>query len=159
MTKSQQKSFRSIQTILSEGPVKSHQVRLLQQNQAHSKLLDTIHALLPDNSKSHCLGAQLKYDDLIVHTDSSAWATKLRFQLTALLPTLRRQPGYHGATKVTVRIQPPQTSSISAQLAATKMDQQTAQQIRELACTIRDESLRQTWLKLADNAHITPESE
>lgn len=152
MTKSQQKSFRSIQTILSESPIKSHQVQLLKRNQAHSNLLATVQELLPDSSKPHCLSAQLKYDELIVHTDSSAWASKLRFQLATLLPTLRRQAGYHAATKVTIRIQPPQASRAVNKRAVSNMDQQTAQQIRELAVAIRDETLRQTWLKLAENA-------
>ena len=156
MTKSQQKSFRSIQTILSDNP-KSHQVRLLAQNLVHSNLLTTIQELLPDSSKSHCLSAQLKYDVLIVHTDSSAWAAKLRFQLATLLPTLRRQAGYHAATKVTIRIQPPQASRKSHKHTVSNMDQQTAQQIRELASAIRDETLRQTWLKIAENASSASE--
>ncbi|MCK4743103.1 MAG: DUF721 domain-containing protein [Sulfuriflexus sp.] len=155
MTKSQQKSFRSIQTILSNNP-KSHQAYLLTQNQSHSSLLATIQELLPDSSQAHCLSAQLKYDDLIVHTDSSAWAAKLRFQLATLLPTLRRQAGYHAATKVTIRIQPPQASGTKKHTVK-NMDQQTAQQIRELAVAIRDETLRQTWLKLANNAEADPE--
>ncbi len=151
VTKSQQKSLRSIQTILSESPVKSHQVQLLEQNRAHSALLATIQELLPDNSKPHCLSAQLKYDNLVIHADSSGWASKLRFQLATLLPTLRRQAGYHLATKLTVRVQPQQTSKLSGQLTRSRMDKQTAQQIRELASAIRDETLRQRWLKLAEN--------
>jgi len=150
VTKSQPKKFRSIQSILSESPVKSHQVQLLKQNQAHSALLATVKELLPDNSKSHCLSAQLKYDDLIIHADSSAWAAKLRFQLTAALPTIRRQAGYHLASKISVRIQPQQTSKPSNRHKKSHMDQQTAQQIRELACAIRDDKLRQRWLKLAE---------
>lgn len=155
MIKSRQKPLRSIQDILSKSPVKNHYVQLLKQNQAHSNLLTTIRELLPDSSQSHCLNVQLKYDELIVHVDSSGWATKLRFQLAALLPALRRQPGYHAATKITIRIQPPQTPRLSARLASSTMDPQTAQQIRELASAIRDETLRQTWLKLANNAQIT----
>jgi len=155
VTKSQQKSFRSIQTILSDNP-KSHQVQLLARNQAHSTLLTTIQELLPDSSKPHCLSAQLKYELLIVHTDSSAWAAKLRFQLATLLPTLRRQAGYHAVTKVSIRIQPPQASRTKKH-AVKNMDQRTAQQIRELASAIRDETLRQTWLKLANNAQSDPE--
>lgn len=132
-------------------------MRLLAQNLVHSNLLTTIQELLPDSSQSHCLSAQLKHDSLIVHTDSSAWAAKLRFQLATLLPTLRRQAGYHAATKVTIRIQPPQASRASLKHTVSNMDQQTAQQIRELASSIRDETLRQTWLKLAENASSASE--
>jgi len=159
VTKSQQKSFRSIQTILSESPVKSYQVQLLKQNQAHSVLLSTVQELLPDNSKLHCLSAQLKHDNLIIHADSSGWAAKLRFQLTTLLPTLRRQAGYHLATKVTVRVQPQQTSNAPERSSKPRMDQQTAQQIRELASSIRDETLRQRWLNLANNVGTTSQTE
>ena len=155
VTKSQQKSLRSIQSILSESPVKSHQVQLLKQNQAHSQLLSTVQELLPENSRAHCLSAQLKHDHLIIHADSSGWAAKLRFQLTALLPTLRRQAGYHLATKVSVRVQPQQTSNSSSHTTQSRMNQQTAQQIRELACVIRDENLRQRWLNLANHADTT----
>ena len=151
MTKSRQKSLRSIQTILSESPVKAHQVQLLEQNQAHYALLSTIQEMLPENSQSHCLSAQLRHDNLIIHTDSSGWAAKLRFQLTSLLPTIRRQAGYHLATKVTVRVQPPQSSHSAKQSSQRAMDSATAQQIRQLACAIRDDELRQRWLKLAEN--------
>ncbi len=151
MTKSNKKSLRSIQTILSASPVKSHQVQLLKQNRAHSALLSTIQALLPENSQSHCLSAQLKHDTLIIHADSSGWAAKLRFQLTTLLPTIRRQAGYHLVEKVTVRVQPQQQSNTSKISAQRYMDSATAQQIRELACAIRDDELRQQWLKLAEN--------
>ena len=154
MTKSQQKSLRPIQTILSEGLTKNHQARLFQQNQRHAALLETIQELLPETSKPHCLNAQVKHDELIVHVDSSGWAAKLRFQLASLLPTLRRQPGYHATQKVTVRIQPA-SSSRSSKPVASNMDHQTAEQIRQLASAIRDETLRQTWLKLADNAQTS----
>ena len=159
MTKSQQKSFRSIQTILSDSPIKNHHVRLLEQNQIQSRLLATVQELLPETTKPHCLNAQLRHDVLVIHTDSSAWAAKLRFQLAALLPTLRRQAGYHAATNVVVRVQLPLTSHFKKHSAASVMDQQTAQQIRELASAIRDEALRQTWLKLADNALHTRNTE
>jgi hypothetical protein len=152
VTKSQQKSLRSIQDILLESPVKTQHVQLLKQNQAHSVLLSTIQELLPDSNKPHCLSAQLKYDLLIVHTDSSAWASKLRFQLATMLPTLRRQDGYHLASKVVVRVQPQQTARSSNILNKSRMDKSTAKQIRELASAIRDENLRQRWLKLAENA-------
>jgi len=152
VTKSQQKKLRSIQTILSDSPVKSHQMALLKLNQAHSNLLSTVRELLPESSQLHCLSAQLKHDNLVIHTDSSGWAAKLRFQLTTLLPTLRRQAGYHLATTLSVRVQPPQSSRSAKKLAQSRMDQQTAQQIRELACSIRDENLRQRWLNLANNA-------
>jgi len=151
VTKSQQKSFRSIQDILSESPVKSQQVQLLKQNQAHHALLSTIQELLPDSNKSHCLSAQLKYDQLVIHADSSAWAAKLRFQLTSLLPTLRRQAGYHLVSKVVVRVQPQHTTTLPKSLTKRHIDEATAQEIRELACVIRDEKLRLRWLKLAEN--------
>jgi len=159
VTKSQQKSFRSIQTILSDSPIKNHHVRLLEQNQIQSRLLAIVQELLPETTKPHCLNAQLKHDVLIIHTDSSAWAAKLRFQLAALLPALRRQAGYHAATNVVVRVQLPLSPHFKKQSTASKMDQHTAQQIRELASSIRDETLRQTWLKLADNALSTPNTE
>ena len=155
VTKSQQKKLRSVSSILATS-ARTQQSRMLEKMQAQSVLLQTVQALLPTQSQTHCLSAQLQQDTLVVHVDSSAWAAKLRFQLAACLPALRRQPGYHLANKVSVRVQPQHASTQPDSGSRKTMPPQLAQYIRELGSAIRDEKLRERWIKLANND--TPEN-
>jgi len=141
-------SLRSVQAILASG----HQSELLEHNKAHYRLLETVRELLPDNFKQHCVSAQVLDNTLLVHADTSTWATKLRFQLPAILPALQRQPGLHVIDKYDIRILPGQIEPQSPQQPVRHIDEQTAQQIRQLACVISDENLRKRWLKIAENS-------
>ena len=155
MAKKQPTSLRPVHAILANG----RQAELLGQNKAHSRILETVRELLPDNFNVHCVSAQMLDNSLIVHVDTSTWATKLRFQLPAILPALQRQPGLHSISKCDVRIQPGQPANSSPGSHSRQIDEQTAQQIRELACVISDENLRKRWLKIAENTATTPQPE
>lgn len=61
---------------------------LLDSMKARNALLDRVRPLLPEDLANHCLQAGLDNDDLVLATDTGAWAAALRFQGPALLRLL-----------------------------------------------------------------------
>ena len=84
--------------LVEQGEQTSHLLRMLRRQQA---LLEEVRARLPDPLGSHCLHARISGNTLILHVDSPAWASRLRFQSNALLQALREQAP--GLKKLSVR--------------------------------------------------------
>lgn len=77
---------RTINQLLHSGPI----LRELRNNlSAQEKLLILTHSLLPAPLDQHCLSAQQHCGTLIIHTDSSAWASRLRYFSRDLRAKLR----------------------------------------------------------------------
>jgi hypothetical protein len=148
MQKPKAKSIRSVRDILASGP----HARLLTENGLNNELLGLVRRHLSGPSRLHCVNARLQHHTLIVHVDSPAWASKLRFQLGGLLPSLRNVPSLAGLQQVQIRILPsaenksPGSPPVPARLSA-----ESAELIRHLASAISDDSLRASWLRLAKN--------
>ena len=51
---------------------------LRSQMQQQKTLLQQVKGLLPPPLRNHCLNVIIKGQELVLHTDSSAWASKLR---------------------------------------------------------------------------------
>lgn len=107
-----------------------HLVRMLRQQQA---LLGEIQGLLPSSLARHCLHARIRGESLVIHVDSPAWASKLRFQGQALLRALRAKAP--NLRKLSVRIlQPESPRPVPPALSR--------RQASPLAKAINDEELR-----------------
>jgi len=87
------RSPKSVRHLLKDKPTLR---RLELEVSAQKALLEKVRQLLPEDLASHCIAAQRRDQQLILHTDSPVWATRLRYiapQLTSLLksgdPSLR----------------------------------------------------------------------
>jgi len=96
----------SIKKILSRqsGPLLglySHAVNI-------ARLQEKLHARLPDTLREHVLVAN--YDDLTLylHTESAAWATKLRFNIPAIREIARKHCRLHNLQTVRIKVAPSQ---------------------------------------------------
>lgn len=67
---------RSIKTFLRSDPALTELRNTLKTNK---KLLTLTRHLLPESLEQHCISVQLNHSRLIIHTDSSAWASRLRY--------------------------------------------------------------------------------
>ncbi len=77
---------RTINQLLHSAPV----LKELRNNlHAQKKLLVLTRSLLPTPLDQHCLSAQQRGSTLILHTDSSAWASRLRYSSRNLRAKLR----------------------------------------------------------------------
>ena len=87
------RSPRPVRRLLKDKPT----LRLLElEISARKALLNQVRRLLPENIARHIVAAQKREQDLILHTDSPVWATRLRYngpQIISLLksadPSLR----------------------------------------------------------------------
>ena len=93
-----------IASLLARDPHLGHLSRMLRQQQA---LLMEIRSQLPEQLARHCLHARISGTRLVLHVDSPAWSSKLRFHSRSLLQSLRsRAPNLR---KVSIRLLFPET--------------------------------------------------
>lgn len=80
-------SPKSVRRLLKDKPTFK---RLELEISAQKALLNRVRRFLPDDLGSHCVAAQMREHQLVLHTDSPVWATRLRYvapQLVSLLKT------------------------------------------------------------------------
>ncbi len=100
---------RPVSRLLSRDADLNHLQRMVERQQA---LLREVRALLPDPLAAHCLHARIRGSELVLHVDSPAWNSRLRFQAPALLRALRsRAPALR---RVRVRVLPPAAATGTA---------------------------------------------
>lgn len=79
---------RHIQRFMRQGDAVTALLDSLNQRNA---LLDQLRPLLPEALARHCLQANLDKEDLVLSTDTAAWAAALRFQGPELIQRLAGQ--------------------------------------------------------------------
>lgn len=99
---------------------------------------------------SHCRVAALEQDVLTLHTDSPAWAAKLRFLTADILKIIRDSSTFGSVSTIRVKARPPETKPQPAAPAA-KMSPHTTRLLRDIAETIEDPELRASLLRLSEN--------
>lgn len=109
---------------------------------------------LPENLQAHCRIANYANDTLVLHTDSAAWASKLRYATSIILDIMRQQCGFETLKTVRIRVKPesgpgPETAPVTTDASA------TAGLIRQVANTITDQDLRNSLLKIARHYRVT----
>lgn len=77
-----------------------NQIRLLQQ------LSSTVAALLPAPLGEHCYVAAVMDGRLILHADSAAWATRIRYLGPKLTASLKHQHGCQWLRDIHVKVRP-----------------------------------------------------
>jgi hypothetical protein len=88
---------------------------------------------------------------LLLHADSPAWAARLRYQVPALLSSLRGRPGLAGLQSVQIRVRPP-SSEPAARPRRPRLSAQAGISIRTAASACEHPELRQALLRLARRA-------
>lgn len=84
--------------------------RLLQHSQTLEQLDNWLQASLPIPLQPHCYIANLRNNTLVVHTDSSLWATRLRYLTPELLYRWQQEKSMPTIDKIEIRIRPLCTS-------------------------------------------------
>jgi len=76
---------KAVSTLVNQSHHLGHLLRMLHQQQ---RLLEKVRALLPPPLADHCLHARIQGKKLILHVDSAAWGSRLRFMAPPLLKGL-----------------------------------------------------------------------
>jgi hypothetical protein len=121
----------------------------LQQNRG---LLEEIQQLLPAPLNEHCVGIAAKQDHLILYSDSSAWASRLRYITRDLLAKLSKNN--ISFNKITVKI------TIDNRKKATKrsgrrsrlISATNSEQLQKIANSTPDPELRAALMRLSSHS-------
>lgn len=93
------------------GQLLANSYGFLCQLSQHSQMLEQVEKRFQDSLpiplNQHCHVANLRKQTLIVHTDSSLWATRLRLIIPELLPLWRQNQSMPTINQVIVQVRPP----------------------------------------------------
>jgi hypothetical protein len=118
------------------------------------RLEDDIGALLAPSIRPHCRAAGYRDGQLILMTDSPAWATRLRYQVPALLAGLRRRAPALGLREILVKVSPFTQPVEAATAPGPAMSAGSAALLQDVANGIGDPRIRAAMLRLAGRQRI-----
>lgn len=126
-----------------------HLNNLLQTCRQQQEILYTVKKILDQQSASHCISAHYSGQCLKIFTDSSVWASRLRFQIKSLIKKLT-EAGIE-THKIDVRVIPKSQPDkpLRKKRTALKVSSNTAEHIAQTADSIEDEQLGAALKKLA----------
>ncbi|MCC6207745.1 MAG: DUF721 domain-containing protein [Gammaproteobacteria bacterium] len=107
---------------------------------------------LPPSFQQHCRVAGITQQTLILHADSPAWATKLRYYCPQLPADLCQLPDFRQLTDIRIKVIPPeflQTSRQTSPPVRRSLPPSAARLLRDVAATTSNAPLRDALLRLA----------
>ena len=137
----------AVGTIMLESP---KFFELVQKTRYHQRLLATVQTHLPPDLRAHCSGVTTIGGQLLLFTESSVWATRLRYQQRDLIDRLREQ-AYLPISAVRIQVVPP-AQILSPARRPLQLSHANAATIRKAATTIGDSGLRAALERLAKHA-------
>jgi hypothetical protein len=111
-----------------------------------SRMLAEVRDRLPAELAGHVVSARSNPPELILFSDNSAWAARLRFQAPQLLADLRRAMPSLASVRVKI-LQPERLPRDPA--ASASLSESAGRAIREAGEYIADPALREALLRLA----------
>jgi hypothetical protein len=120
---------------------------VLQRGQFLHRLDRLLGKLLDDDSKLHCQVGNIRDGVLIIYSDSTAWASRLRYQAPTLLKQLQQRKGLESLQKIEFRVLPKEEKVIKEQKARLSVEASSC--LSACADSIEDERLRGALQRLA----------
>lgn len=137
------RSPKSVRRLLKDKPTLKSLEREVCARQA---LLAEVRRVLPDDVAAHCVAAQARDGELVVHADAAVWATRLRYFEPRLLDSLR--PSQTSLNAVRVRLLLPQHPRAVRRSPARRSDT-AASIIHDSARETKHAGLRDALLRLS----------
>lgn len=97
----QSRKLRSASSLALSNPAYQRLKLALDQ---HAKLLSAVREQIPAELANACYHAQIRNRVLLLHLETAAWASRLRYLAPKLLSALRRE--YPGLKSIQVRVRP-----------------------------------------------------
>jgi hypothetical protein len=136
--------LRSINSVLrSETALTKFHAR----SREHSALLQQVRRLLPSPLDQHCLAAVLRDQRLILFTDSSAWASRLRYFSRDLVFELQQER--LKVTKASIHILAADRQKKRKRRHILRISQKNAQLLRQIADDTSDPALSDALRRLS----------
>lgn len=118
--------------------------------QEQERLLSLVRSLLPPPLDCHCLYVQHRENSLLIYTESSAWASRLRYFSNNLRNQLQEKGIHFG--KINVRVLIDNQHKTVTRRHATPLSSRNASLIRDVAEDIQDADLSAALKRLSDCA-------
>ncbi len=120
----------------------------IQRSEKLRQLWHRLRRKLDADLASHCQLQNLRDGMLIIACDSTAWATRLRYQIPTLLEAMHHIMGHEGIHDIQIRVQPV-SQKTQQQSARATLSSHGAHCLKQCADTISDPALRQALEQLA----------
>ncbi len=120
---------------------------VLQRGQFLHRLNRLVGSLLDTDSKLHCQVGNIRDGVLILYVDSTAWASRLRYQSPALLKQLQQRKGLATLRHIEVKVTPKQEKEKKNQAA--ELSDEASSCLSACADSISDQGLREALQRLA----------
>ena len=128
---------------------------VLQRLHARSRMLRALDEALRRQLGSpldrHCQLANLRADTVVLHVDSPAWSTRVRFLTPQLLEFFRHQRDSAGVSQIKIVVRLPRSHGRQRTASRARLSHEGASVIRALALATEESPLRQALLRLAEN--------
>lgn len=126
--------------------------RLIQRGSQLLRVDKLVRSLLGSAFGEHCRVANIKGNCLLLHVDSTVWATRIRYQLPELLRNMQQTEQLKQISEIQLRVQPQERDASPAKLTPTRkavMSRDAALCVQECASSIADDQLRSALQRLA----------
>ncbi len=120
---------------------------LLQRGQYLHRLDRLLGSLLDDDCKVHCQVGNVRDGVLILYVDSTAWASRLRYQSPALLKQLQQRRGLAAIQQIEIKVSPKQEKTTKVQ--SVKLSREASSCIQACADSMEESGLREALQRLA----------
>lgn len=114
----------------------------------HHRILRAVKHALPAFLREHCFDCVIKNNELLIYTDSSVWASQLRFYQIDILDAVRRSP-FSIINHIHIRISAPNLPSASHLRSPRTPSKKTIEGIKAVANTSIDSQLSASLWRLA----------
>lgn len=127
---------------------------LLARAKALQRLTHKARQYLPAQLAPHCLVANIRGNCLILHTDTAARASLLRYHLPTLIKCLQQHQGLRSLGRASIKVRPhPRQPPANPAGQRSKLSQGNASLLRQVASGTRDPYLKAAFLRLAHRAN------
>jgi len=116
----------------------------------HRRLLHVVRQALPAFLSEHCFDCVIKENELLIYTDSSVWASQLRFYQATLLDAIRSSSYAIIINHIHIRISVPDLPRSCRLRNPRTPSRKIIGDIKSAARTSGDSEVRHSLLRLAD---------
>lgn len=144
---------RTLQLLLGIGPT----ARLLEHVRHLQSVNTQLHACLDIDAAVHAQVADLNAGRLLIHADSAAWATRLRYLAPQMLRCLQKSPLLTDLKRIDIRVSPQARPAPPATQHRPMLSTNSAEVLDSTADNLSDSALRTALKRLARRGNGKPQ--
>ncbi len=131
---------------------KNESGKLYEHSEHISSLELKLHNFLGSPLNKHFLLANYSNNILTLHTDSSIWASKLRYCIPDILEFMQQQCHLDTLKTIRIKVKPASTESVKLPVRQLKLSAKSSEFIKGIATSMTDYKLRTSLLKFTKHS-------